>query len=94
MIGYRCVSSCLAAKDDLPLETTTRLWSDPDSWDSGVLPKEGDDVEIKSGRNFIFDLEFSPLFNSIEINGQLTFKADSPRLHLRTKYLFVRAGRL
>jgi cell migration-inducing and hyaluronan-binding protein len=78
----------------MPLETTTRLWSDPDSWDSGQVPKEGENVVILSGRNFVYDLDESPMYNYIEVNGQVTFKPDAETLHLRAKYLFVRAGRI
>ncbi len=94
MKGYRCVSSCLAAIEDQPLEATVRYWSNPESWPKGVLPKEGEDVTILSGWNMIFDLEESPLFRQVQINGQLTFKPGAPKLHLRAKYVFVRAGKL
>ena len=94
MKGYRCVSSCLAAIVDVPLETTVRYWSNADSWPKKVLPKEGEDVTIESGWNMIYDLEVSPLLNMLQINGQLTFKQDAPQLHLRAKYIFVRAGKL
>lgn len=30
----------------------------------------------------------------MQINGRLTFKQDSPKLHLRAKYIFVRMGEL
>jgi hypothetical protein len=30
----------------------------------------------------------------VQINGQLVFKYDAPKLHLRAKYVFVRAGNL
>ncbi len=46
MVGYRCVGSCLKGIEDMPLETTTRLWSNPDSWDSGQIPKEGENIII------------------------------------------------
>ena len=36
----------------------------------------------------------SPLYNYIEINGVITFKQDAPVLHLRAKYIFIRAGEL
>lgn len=94
MKGYRCVDSCFGAIEDMPLETTVRLWSNPDSWPKGVLPREGENVEIKSGWNMIFDIPESPLLNMLEINGLLTFKPDSPSLHLRAKYIFVRSGKL
>ena len=58
------------------------------------MPKEGDDVVIPPGQNWIYDLVESPLYNYIEINGVITFKQDAPVLHLRAKYIFIRAGEL
>jgi G8 domain len=78
----------------LPLEDTVRYWSDPNSWDRGYVPLEGEDVEIDSGKNFVFDLEVSPLYNMIEINGQVTFLQNATKLHLRAKYVFIRSGAL
>ena len=39
------------------------------------------------------DLEETPIFNSLTINGRLTFKTGGNR-HLRAKQIFVRAGQL
>jgi hypothetical protein len=56
---------------DLPLETSLRYWSDVNNWPKGALPKEGEDVEIKSGWNMIYDIPETPLLNKVEINGRL-----------------------
>jgi len=43
----------------------------------------------------IYDLEESPIFKLIRINGRLTFKNDTEKLlHLRAKHIFIRAGEL
>ena len=42
----------------------------------------------------LYDLEESPIYRYVQINGRTTFKKDAPRLHLRAKYVFVRAGEL
>ena len=43
----------------------------------------------------VFDLEESPIYKLIRINGILTFKNDTEKLlHLRAKHIFVRAGQL
>jgi hypothetical protein len=42
----------------------------------------------------LFDLEESPIFNMVEINGRLTFEDAEKDLHLRAKYVYVRAGEL
>ncbi len=76
------------------VETKTRLWSDPKQWPNGTVPKEGDDVIIPPGQNWIFDLAESPIYRYVEINGVVTFKQDATSLHLRAMYIFVRAGEL
>lgn len=42
----------------------------------------------------IYDLEESPIFNMITINGILTFREESVRLHLNAKHIYVKAGQL
>jgi hypothetical protein len=34
------------------------------------------------------------MYNMVQINGQVVFKNDAPKLHLRAKYVFIRAGNL
>jgi hypothetical protein len=55
------------------MENGTRYWSDPKQWPNGTLPKEGDNVYINPGTNWVFDLPVSPLYRYIEINGHVTF---------------------
>ena len=90
----RCVGPCLATVVSVATENKTRMWSDATQWPNKTVPKEGDDVIIPPGQNWIFDLVESPLYNYIEINGVVTFKQDAAILHLRAKYVFIRAGEL
>jgi hypothetical protein len=53
------------------VENTTRLWSDPKSWPNGTVPVEGDDVHIESGWNMTFDMENSPIYKLVRVNGFL-----------------------
>jgi hypothetical protein len=69
---------------DQPLETKLRYWSDSASWPKGILPKDGEDVVIESGWNMVFDLPQSPVLNSLEINGHLTFDVTQAKLELRS----------
>jgi len=72
-------------------------WSSPDSWPSGAVPVEGDEVEVPSGSWIEFDIEETPLLKSLTINGRLTFKNDSETPVNRTihsYWVFVRAGEL
>jgi len=59
------------------------------------LPVADEDVHIEPGWNMVYDLEDSPVFKMIRINGRLSFKNDSSTaLHLRAKHIYVRAGEL
>ena len=73
MIGDRCIGSCFPGIVDVPLENTTRLWSDPNSWTNGVVPIAGDTVTIESGWNMVYDVEESPIIDLLFVNGRLTF---------------------
>jgi len=42
----------------------------------------------------IYDIEDSPVFKMVTINGRLTFKPDAVNLHLKAKHIYVRAGEL
>lgn len=73
--------------------TAPKLWSDPKSWVSGMLPKEGEDVDIFPGNNMIMDMEKTPIFKLVTVNGRLTFKNDID-IQFNAKHIFVRAGEL
>lgn len=92
MKAYRCVGPCLPPVTTVPIESTIRYWSNITSWVSGKVPIAGEDVVIPPGQNFIFDLDVSPIYNYVQINGRVTFLDGAPSLHLQAKYVFVRAG--
>jgi hypothetical protein len=94
MEGIRCVADC---EDELGPEEPlgeAKLWSDPTSWPSGEVPVSGD-VMINLGENIIYDLEDSPIFDLVTVNGALTFLDDAdnlPKLNLNAHFVYVRAG--
>jgi hypothetical protein len=73
MLGVRCVDACMAAINTTVIENTTRYWSNATSWTSGAVPVAGEDVEVESGWNMIYDVAVSPIVNILTINGRLTF---------------------
>jgi cell migration-inducing and hyaluronan-binding protein len=80
---------------NIAISDQVRYWSKVESWPSGALPVEGDEVHIEAGWNMIFDLQESPIVKMLIINGRLTFQNDSSTdLHLRAKHIYVRAGEL
>ena len=93
--GLRCISGVCTLDDieELELEEGQRLWSNATNWPNEVLPQEGDEVTIPSNWNMILDIEETPVLESLTINGRLTF-APTMDVHLRSKWIFIRAGEL
>lgn len=55
----------MAAIEEVEVEDTVRLWSNPKSWgegDDAKVPEEGEDVHIQPGWNMVYDLEESPVY--------------------------------
>jgi hypothetical protein len=96
MTGHRCAGSCNEVINETNItENRTRYWSNAADWENGTAPVEGGDAHVLSGWNMVYDLEESPIYKLIRVNGILTFKNDSnTTLHLRAKHIFVRAGEL
>lgn len=57
------------------------------------IPIEGDEVEIMDGMTVIYDIGESPLFKSVEVNGNLSFLRGQSAL-LKTYSLWVRSGQV
>ena len=94
IVGERCIGSCSSGiGPDAPVEDSIRLWSDPKSWPSGVLPRAGEDVVINSTWNMVLDLPATPILNYLEINGRLSFMYGM-NITLQANIIFVRAGEL
>jgi hypothetical protein len=93
LVGSRCIGPCLPTINETEVESEYRRWSNASVWPSGKVPVAGEDVEIKSGWNMLYDVAESPIIDMLEINGRLTFEPEKD-LHLRAKYIFVRAGEL
>lgn len=92
--GLQCISGVCPQEAVVPMElTSARYWSEPTSWDSGVLPVEGEDVHIQPGIHMILDIE-TPILNLVTINGRLSFHDMDTPIHLRAKQVYVRSGDL
>ena len=88
-VGGVCVNEVIVEGE---IETTPRMWSNPDSW-GGTLPVEGDDVEIESTWNMVLDIADPPRLNSLAVNGRLTFlNQEGLDIKLSAGNIFVRAG--
>lgn len=72
-----------------------RWWSNPNHWDSGKVPVEGENVYIRKGCLYIFDLAESPVYNQIVVEGTVIFNnQQSSSLIMKTKFLFNRGGKI
>lgn len=78
---------------EVETEIGVRYWSDVSNWPNETLPAEGEEVHIESGWNMILDIEETPIFENVRINGILTFGNETD-IHLRAKRIFIRAGEL
>lgn len=93
LAGLKCLGSCTAATNVVPIETGFRLWSNPSSWTSGKVPVAGEDVLIEPGWNMVYDVAESPILNTVTVNGRLSFKNDTD-LHLKANHIYIRTGEL
>jgi len=68
------------------------LWSNKDTWTNlGRVPIAGDIVEIEDGWDVLYDIETSPVLQSLEVNGKLSFERGKPAL-LQSHSIWIRAG--
>ena len=75
------------------MEVPVRYWSDVNSWDeTNKIPEEGDDVYIASSWNMVLDLQETPAFNKIVIDGRLSFKTDIGDITIKAKTIWVKTG--
>ena len=96
--GINCLVDC--EPEDIPEVEETEQdeflnWSDPEAWPhrENQVPVEGEAVVVDSGMKLIYDIGESPLYKSVEINGDVIFKYSMPHV-LNTYGLWVRAGTL
>lgn len=79
--------------DDEGVELPIRLWSDVNSWEeTNKIPEEGDDVYIAPSWNMMLDLQDTPAFNKIVIDGRLTLKTDIGDITIKAKTIWVKTG--
>lgn len=91
--GTRCTDCYETIEEVDTVENNTRMWSDPNSWPNGTVPAEGEDVHIESGWNMTFDMENSPTYGLVRVNGYLTFLPGA-NLTFNAKHIFIRAGEM
>jgi len=77
MKGNRCPAGKCPVKKIIEAtggyEDRVRYWSVPEDWPSGTVPVEGDDVHIEPTWNMVFDMNPSPIYKLVRVNGNLTF---------------------
>lgn len=93
-VGHRCVGPCNEQiNETVPDENRTRYWNNSEDWPNGTVPAEGENVHIEPGWKMVFNMNPSPVYKMIRVNGKLTFD-NTTDTHLRVKHLFIRAGEL
>jgi len=96
--GVRCrdnlVPWCNLAPVVATCSGTAKLWSAVATWPSGALPKQGEDVIIPAGVSIMYDLEDSPVYRLVQIDGCLSFLNDNSKdQHLRAELIYVHTGK-
>jgi hypothetical protein len=74
------------------LEEETRAWSNPLSWEGKGVPQAGDDVHIEPTWNMVLDIPDPPEFNSVLINGRLSFERGMGPVTFRAHNIWVQQG--
>jgi hypothetical protein len=77
-----------------PVDKVFTPWSSPDAWDSGVVPKDGEDAILKAGKKVLFDVDQSVSLNELLILGELHFDNNRPSSLLQAHNIFVRSGKI
>lgn len=75
----------------VPISDDELFWSDPLAWPSGIVPVEGEDVEIEPQMNIVLDI-ITPRLNLVTVNGRLSFYDYEEPIELKAKQIYVRAG--
>jgi len=94
MAGNRCPAGICQAEvinTSAPSETRTRYWNTSTDWPTNTIPGEGEDVHIESSWNMIMDMNPTPIYKLVRVNGNLTFNPNNDT-ELRAKHIYVRAG--
>ena len=94
--GLKCLTGVCETTvvEEVETEDTKRYWSDATNWPDETLPVDGDDVIIEPGWDMILDIPETPILNSLEINGILTFNDTDYDITLNSHRVYVRAGEL
>lgn len=61
-----------------------RLWSNPLTWGNDDLPAEGESVSIPVGTSILFDVDSTPVLDTVIVEGSLFFISDADSEHVRT----------
>jgi len=51
-------------------------WSQPETWENGQVPQEGDRVQIRTGHRVTYDVESDAAIRAIHVAGTLSFATD------------------
>ena len=62
-----------STQSNLPTPCSQRRWSEPESWPSGQLPQEGEDVTVSSRWRMLLDVT-PPTLGNLYIFGELIFE--------------------
>ena len=82
MQGIRCIINCTTTVATVTISNTTLLWSDPKAWPSGVIPVEGDAVEIIGDQQTMED--FASKMETIPYEVMTSFSRRVHRVYIES----------
>jgi len=95
VVAHRCFGThCVLSNttENVTKETFQRVWSNPDSWPSGLVPVDGSRVTILPEWTMILDCSTAVL-SFLEVNGVLQFD-NTTSVSLNADMIHVRRGKI
>ena len=83
-----CKNRCPKNPWEKEKEKDLKKWSDPNIWDNKKLPKEGDNVLIKSQWRMLLDIDETPILNTLIIDGDLIIDSSKETTTVIILYIF------
>ena len=80
--AYASMAEYQAVLDLVPLSAVDRQvvqsgpWSDPDTWEAGVLPVGGDNIHVPTGLSLTVDIQSELGFGTLRVDGDIQFATD------------------
>ena len=90
--GIICRLDC-SSLVEAPVDDTIRYWSNPTTWENGIVPTLNDNATIQATYQVVLDVD-PPELNTLTILGHLIFDERRTSSILKARYIWVYSGKL